>query len=170
MTILPLDPSATARPTRQILDDVARVFGRAPNAVRALATSQVALNAWWSFERALAASAVPKAVREQIAVLTATTNDCAYCASTHGAAARAALVSRADVLAAADATASDPTAQAALRFADAALRHRGDVPARDLAAARDLGLSDAFLLEVLAVVGINTFNNYYVRFCKPALD
>jgi hypothetical protein len=25
-------------------------------------------------------------------------------------------------------------------------------------------------LEILAVIAINTFNNLYVRFCKPALD
>lgn len=165
-----IDPEQATGAVRLILDEVQHAFGRTPNAVRALATSPSAVAAWWNFETALRDSSVPVAIREQIAVLVAVTNECDYCGAAHGAAARAASVSADDVLAARNATASDPAAQAALRFAAAALRERGDVPADELAAARAFGLSDAYLLEVLAVIAINTFNNFYVRFCQPAVD
>jgi uncharacterized peroxidase-related enzyme len=170
MSVQLVDPARASVSARTLLDEIGLAFGRTPNAVLALANSPAALAAWWSFETALRGSSVPVGIREQIAVLVAASNDCDYCGRAHAAAARAASVSPEDVLAAVHATASDPEAQAALRFAAAALRDRGDVSASELSAARESGLSDAYLLEILAVIAINTFNNLYVRFCKPALD
>jgi uncharacterized peroxidase-related enzyme len=168
--IAPVNPTDAAGRARDVLDFVDSAFGRIPNSVRVLAKSPVALAGWWSFQDVLGTGTLPRSVHEQLAVLTANTNGCEYCLSGHTAAARAAGVSAEDVAAARHAKASDPLAAAALEFAAAVLADRGDVANDTLDTARRAGLDDGDLLEIVAIVAINTFTNYYNRLAQPELD
>jgi uncharacterized peroxidase-related enzyme len=168
--IAPVNPAEAAPRAKEVLGLVNGTFGRIPNGVRVLANSPVALAAWWSFEGILGTGALPRSVHEQLAVLTADTNGCGYCLSAHTAAARGAGVSAADAAAARDAKASDPLAAAVLEFGAAVLAERGDVADEILQGARQAGLSDGDLLEIVAVVALNTFTNYCNRLARTELD
>jgi uncharacterized peroxidase-related enzyme len=165
-----VDPATATGPTEVLFRAVRARFGRIPNSLRVLATSPAAFSAWWEFDQALAAGTLPPSIHEQIAVLVATRNSCSYCLSAHTAAARAVGVSADDAVRAQRAGASDACADAALLFARDAIAACGDLPDAALQRARGAGLSDAQLIEILAVIAINTFNNLYVRLAAPALD
>lgn len=156
--------------TKDILDAVKRNFGRVPLGVRVLANSAAALAAWWDFERALDTGSLPRSLREQIAILTSSQNQCQYCVSAHTSAAMSFGVSPHDARSAQQGQATEAETAAALAFALDALQNRGDVSEAALVAARIAGWSDSQLLEILAVVAINSFNNYYTRFVQPPLD
>jgi uncharacterized peroxidase-related enzyme len=162
--VLPLVETATTTGrTWEILAAVEQRYGGVPNGLRVLAGSPVALEAWVAFDRTLARGSLSRALREQLAVLTAELNGCAYCLGVHSAGAVAAGVSGEDVLAARSGAASDPVAAAALQLAADVVRGRGAVADDALGLAREAGLTDAELLEVLAVVALNTFSNYVNR-------
>jgi uncharacterized peroxidase-related enzyme len=166
----PVDPGAACGPTKDLFDRVQQRFGRIPNAMKVLANSPPAFAAWWAFDEAMAGSSLPPSVHEQIAVLMANLNGCAYCLSAHTAAARAVGVSSADAAQARHGAASDEQAAAALAFARDAVAARGGVSDAALDRARSAGLTDAELIEILATVAINTFNNYYNRLAAPVID
>ena len=168
--IRPVDPDVATGPTQALFASVKGRFGRIPNAIKVLANSAPAFAAWWEFDQAMAESSLPPSVHEQIAVLMANLNGCSYCLSAHTAAARLAGVSASDASEARHATASDPLAAAALEFAWDAVTCRGDVTDATLARAHSAGLTDAQLIEILASVAINTFNNYYNRLAAPTID
>lgn len=170
MRIEPLEPSTTEGAVRTILERVERGAGRVPNALGVLANSPAALEAWWAFERALARGTLPARQREQLALLTASTNGCDYCFGLHATAARHLGLDPLDVEGARTAQASDPAALAVLAFARSAMSTCGAVADEDLDRARDAGLGDGQLLEVLAVVAINTFNNMVNRLAGTEPD
>jgi uncharacterized peroxidase-related enzyme len=166
----PVDPAAASGPTKELFDLVQQRFGRIPNAMKMLANSPPAFAAWWAFDQAMAGSSLPPSIHEQVAVLMANLNGCVYCLSAHTAAARAVGVSSADADHARHGAASDPQAAAALAFARDAVAARGDLSDAALGRARSAGLTDAQLIEILATVAMNVFNNYYNRMAAPAID
>jgi uncharacterized peroxidase-related enzyme len=168
--ITPLQPDDAPSETRELLDRIRNAFGTIPNGTRVLARSSAALDGWWAFHSALAASDLSRKLREQLAVLTATHNGCGYCLSGHTAAARAVGVSPDDAAAAQQGEASDPHAAAVLEFGAAVLHDRGDVADAVIDAARRAGLSDADLLDIIAVIALTTFTNYYNRLAHTELD
>lgn len=122
------------------------------------------------FSGALAAGSLSKPERERLAVLTAERNECGYCLAAHTLAGRVAGLSDRELDASRRGESSDPRAEALLQLADAVIEHRGNVPDHDLASAREAGLSDAELIEVVAEISPNTFTNYYNRLARPELD
>jgi uncharacterized peroxidase-related enzyme len=168
--ITPLDQTEAPEESNEILTVVNRASGMIPNVLKVLATSPPALHAWWNFKRAIGASKLPPTVHEQLAVLTAAHNGCAYCLSAHSAAARRLGLSVDEIEAAQRGEATDPLAATVLAFGAAVLAHRGDVPDDALDAARRAGLDDADLIDVVAFVVISTFTNYLNRLAHTELD
>ena len=171
MPRLPLvDPAETTGAARDIIDRVERSFGRVPNAIRVLANSSTALQAWWAFERALDRSALPPSLREQLALSTAGANGCGYCIGLHSAVAGRLGVGDDDIAEAIEGGSSDPAAAAVLRFARAAQATNGAVLDADLDEVRAARIDDGRLVEILAVVAINTFTNACNRLAETPAD
>lgn len=78
-----IDDSAAIGKTKQIFEAMRKHFGMVPNLARVLANSPAALNAYVSFDGALAQGALPAATREQIAIAVGNANACDYCLSAH---------------------------------------------------------------------------------------
>ena len=81
--ITPLEPSATAGTTRQMLDAVQATLGTTPNLMKTLAVAPVALKGYLDFNDTLSAGVLDRRFREQIAIAVAETNECGYCLSAH---------------------------------------------------------------------------------------
>jgi len=86
MSRIPLvsDQDATGS-VKEIFGALNKGLGLVPNMTRAMANSPAVLQAFAQFNSAMGASKLPGALREQIAVLTAESNACAYCLSAHSA-------------------------------------------------------------------------------------
>ena len=159
--IHPVDPATAEGKAKTLLDGVKAGIGSVPNMFRLLAASPATLEAYLSYNRALSHGALPAKVREQIALVTAETNGCDYCASAHTALGKHAGLSQDDITKALEGRAADPKADAAVRFAKLLLEKRGGISDSDFNRVKQAGLSEAEIAEIVAHVAINVLTNYF---------
>lgn len=157
-------------PARDLLDRVKARLGVTPNMMRTMANSPAVLAGYLEFSGALDKGALNARVREAIALAVGQANRCQYCVSAHTVLGGKAGLSAADLAAARAGDSSDTKTAAALKFALAVNTQRGRVGDADLTAARSAGLSEAEIAEIVAVVALNVFTNYFNHVADPEID
>lgn len=165
-----IDPTAATGKARELLDAVRAKLGKVPNMMRTMASSHVVLQSYLQFSEALGQGVLSHKLREQIALAVGQANACDYCLAAHTLFGKKAGLPEAEVQAARSAQSADPKVQAALRFASALARNRGAVADSDFAALREFGYGDAEIAEIIAVVSLNVFTNYFNTAAKIELD
>lgn len=165
-----VDPEhATGRP-KELLDAVEAKLGVTPNMMKAMAGSAV-LEGYLGLSGALGVGRLRAAVAERIALAVSESNGCSYCLSVHSHLAENVVrVQPADIHAARHYKSADPKAAAALKFAEALVWKRGAVSDGDIQAARDAGLSDAEIAEVVGHVAVNVLTNYFNKAFEIDVD
>ncbi|WP_306358120.1 MULTISPECIES: carboxymuconolactone decarboxylase family protein [unclassified Nocardia] len=163
MSRLPLvQPEQATGVAAGLLATVQKSLGVTPNMTKAMVNSPAVLQAYLGFSGALGGGKLPAAVREQIALLVAQENGCDYCLSAHTyIGTNLAGLQATDTERARRGQGTDPTAQAALTLAAAVVRTRGGIEDADVKAAREAGLGDEEIAEVLGNVALNVFTNYF---------
>lgn len=156
--------------TASKLNQVKARFGRVPNAMATFANSPVALDGFLELSKSVNHGRLNARQRELLALAIAQENECQYCLSSHTAfATRVGLSS--DAIHSARAAQSDNTFdQALVSFAMNVIQHRGLVPDEDLKSARDSGIDDGLMLEVVAVIALGTLTNYANRLADTDID
>lgn len=172
MARLPLiDPAEATGPAADLLTAVRQALGVTPNMTRAMANSPAVLKGYLELSGALAGGTLPLAVREQLALTVAEENNCDYCLAAHSyLATNVAGLEDDEVTAARHARATDPTAAAALRLAAAVTAGRGALSDADFTAARDAGLTDGQISEVIGHVALNVLTNYFNKAVQTDID
>ncbi len=165
-----VDPKQATGQAKELLDGVQAKFGMTPNLMKTLAHSPAALKAYLEFAEALSHGALDPKVREQIALTVGTANACEYCVSAHTALGKGAGVSSSDLAAARNATASDPKADAALKFARTVVVTKGGVTDGDLQNLKTAGYAEGEIAEIVAHVGMNIFTNYFNHVAQTEID
>jgi uncharacterized peroxidase-related enzyme len=156
-----VDPASATGAAAERLDDVKRTLGVVPNLARALANSPTALKGFLGLRGALEEGELSAADRERIALAVAEANGCTYCLSAHTYVAKnVAKVDEEEILAARRGTSADPRSAAVVELALKVVEARGSVAGADVAAAREAGLSEAEVVEVIANVALNIWTNY----------
>lgn len=165
-----LDPAKANADVRATLDAVKAKLGMVPNIVKTMALAPSVLNGYVSFSGAVGAGELPAKLREQIALVTAQTNGCDYCASAHQALGKMAGLSAEEIARSHRGQSADAKAQAALTFAQAVLGKRGKVSDSELAAIKAAGFSEGQVLEIVANVALNIFTNYFNNVADTEID
>lgn len=162
---------ADAQPAAQaLLDGVKKSIGVVPNLYQTIAHSPAALNAYLGFSKALSEGKLSAAQREQIALAVAGENNCDYCASAHTLIGKGAGVAEDELAANLSGTSSDQRTQAVLTFAKEVVAKRGFVSDADLQAVRAAGLDEEEIVEVITVVVLNIFTNYFNHIAETEID
>ncbi len=159
-TILPLDPTQASPEVASILQAVKTKLGRVPNLFLTLAKAPAALKTYLSASEALASGQLDAQQREVIALAVAEANGCDYCLAAHSAIGKMVGLDAGTILQARSGVPANGRQAALTAFARAVVRERGQVSALDLQAAREGGLDDQDLLEVVANVAVNVLTNY----------
>ena len=154
-----IDPNAATGRTKLLFDGLVKRRGRVSHMVRVLANSPAAVNAYFSFNAAMAGGELTAATRERIAIAVAQANGCETCLAAHTEFGRNEGISDAELDAARDAQSQDPIVAIALRFALSVMRNVGHVTDVELAEIRENGYSEAAIMEIIATVFINVFTN-----------
>ena len=155
------DPEHATGKSKELLDGVQAQLGVTPNMIKAMAGSTL-LEGYLGLAGALGRGRIRPAIAERIALAVAEANECSYCLSVHSyLAEHSARIEAIEVDAARGFTSSDPKADAALRFAASVVGTRGDVPTEAFESARNAGLSDAELAEIVGHVATNVLTNYF---------
>ena len=161
--ITPVDYATSEGRPKELLDAVKASLGATPNMTTTMARSAV-LDGWLSLSRALRKGSISAVNGERIALGVAEANGCAYCLSAHSyLGANVAKLDADELEKARHFESSDPNAAAILGFAEAVVSTQGGVSDNDIQAARDAGLSDAELGDVVGHVALNVLTNYFNR-------
>lgn len=156
-----VDPATATGKAKELLEAVKAKLGKAPNMMRSMAQSPAVLEAYLGFSATLGGGLLSAPVREQIALLTAQKNGCEYCLFAHTLLGKMAGLSEADAAAARKAEAADSKTAAILKFAAAVISGQGRVSDEEYIRARQAGLSEGEVAEVIANVALNIFTNYF---------
>ncbi|TMR99214.1 carboxymuconolactone decarboxylase family protein [Nonomuraea basaltis] len=172
MSGLPLiQPETATGQAADLLAAVQKALGVTPNMTKAMANSPAVLKAYLEFSGTLGGGSLTAAVRERIALLVAQENGCDYCLSAHTyIGTKLAGLSQDEATAARKGEADDSQAAAALILATVLVRNQGTVTDEQLTAARQAGLSDGEIAEVVANVALNVFTNYLNKAGRVAID
>ncbi len=168
--IHPVNPEAVDAKTAATLHAVKRKLGALPNIFTTFARSPAALHSYVQLNEALAGGRLTPRQREQIALAIAQENACQYCLSAHAAIGRGTGLGDEDVERARRGTASDATDRRITQFALEVARSRAEISDEDLAAARQAGLDDGLIVEIIAHVALNVLTNYLNKVAGTEID
>ena len=168
--IQPIDPAQAMGEMRRVFSELQAKFALVPNLFRVLANAPAALEGLMSLNVALAGGALDEKTREQLALAIAESNLCAYCLSAHTGVAAKIGLNKSEIDQAIRASAADARTNAILKLARAIVVQRGELTDADLARARAAGLSDGEIVETVANVALNIFENYVSHVARVPLD
>lgn len=168
--IQPLDPQTASGKTKELLDKVQKKFGKIPNIMRTMAQSPAVLDSYLSFSGALGASTLSPKLREQISLAVSQSNHCDYCLAAHSIIGKTTGLNEKEILDARRCEATDNKTKAALQFASQLVEKRGHVGNEDVQRVRQAGYSEGEILELIAVVALNLFTNYFNHVVETEVD
>ncbi len=158
--IAPVTPATTPEASKPTLEALKVKFGGVPKMFATFAHSPAALEAVAGYFGAMGKASLSARTQEAIAIAVAEANRCTYCLSAHTALGKLQGVPADELSGFRSGRAANPREQAILDLALAIVRTHGLDTARQLAAARQAGLTDAELVEVVSAVAQNVLTNY----------
>ena len=169
-TILPLDPTQASPEITSILQVVEAKLGRVPNLFLTLAKAPAALKAYLGASEAIGSGYLDAQQREVIALAVAEANACDYCLAAHSAIGKMVGLDADTILLSRSGVPANGRHAALAAFTRALVREQGQVSPLDLQAAREAGLDDQDLLEVVANVAVNILTNYTNHLAGTVVD
>lgn len=160
---LSLDQAPSA--ARTSLQGVEKGLGFIPNAFATLAHSPAALSGYLALSQALNKNSLTPAEREIAALAASEVNGCDYCVAAHSFFGSKVGLDPDDLLAARAGTLDGVAA-----LARAITLSRGQLSDAQLAAAREAGLDDAKIVDVIAQVSLLTLTNYLNNVAMTEID
>ena len=158
---IPQSISEAPEKSQELLTNVEKNLGSVPNLYRLVATSPVALEGLLSLSGALGRSSLTAATRERIALAISEYNGCEYCLAAHTYIGQNLVkLTDSEILSNRNGHSSDAKADAAIRFALAISKTKGNVSQDDFDEIRAAGYSDAAIIEIIGLVALNVFTNY----------
>lgn len=156
--------------SKELLENVNKAYGMIPNVIKVMANSPAVIESYLNFQSALDSSSLSKALREQLALVVAESNDCNYCLSAHTAIGKSLGLSIEEIEQNRFGLASDDKTKAALSFAKNVVENKGRVKDEDLQALRNEGYNDGEISEIVATVIVNIFTNYLNHIAGTEID
>ncbi|MBN6775777.1 carboxymuconolactone decarboxylase family protein [Pseudomonas granadensis] len=141
--------------TRPVLEGVKKKIGFLPNLFSTLAKAPVALDTYVQASAILGKTSLNAQQKEAVYLATSQVNGCDYCLAAHTLFAGKAGLSTEDIVAARH---GELNAYAAL--ARQLVETRGHLKDEQIAAARAAGIDDVKIIEVIALVAVQTLTNY----------
>jgi len=155
---------------RSLLDAIQSQLGMVPNFLRVFAHSPDALKAFLGLHHIANQGSLDAPTRERIALALAQKNQCEYCLSAHTAIGRKAGLSGEEIEANRAGSSVDAKAAVAVKFARALAEHNGEITNAELQSMRDVGYSEADIVEVITHVGMNILTNILGKSSRVEVD
>ena len=165
-----VDPATAEGKANTLLAGVKAKMGIVPNMMKTMARSPALLEGYLAFSGALARGVLAAAVREELALVVSQANGCEYCVSAHTQLAGRAGLSLEQITWAREGVSDDPKTQAVLSLALNILDAHGNISDEQLEDAREAGLSDAEVAEVVGHVALSTLTNYFNNLAGTEVD
>lgn len=141
-----------------------------PALFRTIGHSPAALAQLLAWDAALGKGALSRRDKELLELHVSELNGCAYCVSAHAAIAGGAGLTAAEIAAARRGAGANARENALLALARRVVRTGGGGAGGELARARAAGLSDAAIVDALAIVALKVFTNAVAQVAGTELD
>jgi uncharacterized peroxidase-related enzyme len=168
--IKPHTPQTAPEATRPLLDGLKQALGMVPNLYATIGASPAALGALLKWDQAIASGKLSKRELELINVHVSELNGCAYCVAAHHALGKMSGISDEDILSARDGRGSNERENALLALARRVAHGSAARAGTELARAREAGVSDGEVIEVLAAVASKVFTNAVAILAETEID
>ena len=156
---------------KESLEAIEGQMGFVPNGMAVAANSPASLKMMFAMDEALGQGELNFTQREMIALAVSQANNCRYCLSAHSEfCSMATDLEPTDIIRARLCEADDPKDQSMLDLAVAIVENRGELPENQLADARENGLSDSIIIEVISNVISAMYGNYINHVAKTDID
>lgn len=161
-SFVPVEPEAATGKATELLAQVQKSLGLIPNMTKVMANSPTLLQAYLALSRAVASGVLTPAVRERLAIATAELNGCEYCLSAHTYIGANIVKVDADELdKARRGESEDAHVAALLTLSNTIADNAGDVDEVDIKSAREAGVTDEEIGEIVANLALNILTNYF---------
>lgn len=163
MTHFPLiEPETASGKAAELLTQVQKSLGSTPNMTKAMANSPTLLKTYLALFSAVGTGTLPAAVRQRLAIATAQLNGCEYCLSSHTyIGANITKIDASELENARKGESADPHVAALLKLSNTIAESGGDVADTEIAAAREAGVTDEEIGELMANLALNILTNYF---------
>jgi uncharacterized peroxidase-related enzyme len=145
-------------------------MGKVINIFQNMGNSAATLKGFLDLSEAANRTSLPPKLREQIALAVGQTNHCQYCLSAHTMLAKGAGMNEQEIIKARHAESQDPKNRAILKFAKQVVENRGNVSNQDIASLKAAGVTDTELVEIILIIMVNMFTNYFNLITDPKID
>ena len=154
----------------EILERIGEALGGTPNIYRTAAHSPAALQSLWFQVGAAANMALTPRLREMIALRVAQFNGCSYSLALHTKMAKGCGIGADEVADCRKGFSRDQREQALLNLVTRVVENRGHHSGFEVEAVRRHGVSNAEIVEVIALVGLYTYTNYLDCVANTEID
>ncbi len=155
---------------KSLFDGIKKKLGRVPNIYATIGHSPVALKAVLDFGDALKGGEFKDQEVEAVALSIAQENDCGYCLAAHTAIAKMSGLTEEQTIQMRTGTVTDEKLKALTSLAKEIVVTRGRPSQATLDEFFAVGYSQAALVELVALVALNTFTNYFNHITEPVID
>jgi uncharacterized peroxidase-related enzyme len=158
----PVEPETATGKAAELLAQVQKSLGLTPTMTKVMANSPALLQGYLTLSSAVAGGTLRPAVRERLAIATAQLNGCEYCLSAHTyIGANIAKVDADELDRARRAESTDAHVAALLKLSNTIAENAGDVDDVEVKAAREAGVTDEEIGEIVANLALNILTNYF---------
>jgi uncharacterized peroxidase-related enzyme len=165
-----LRPGQVPADSKPTLDAFTKNIGFTPNMMATFALSPIAFNAWATLFGSLS-KVLDVKTRDSIGLAVSEVNGCNYCLTVHSfTAEHMAKLPPNEIILARKGHASDPKRDAAIQFARKVIETRGKVSDTDLKTVRDVGYTDANIMEIVSLVAMYSLTNFFNNVFDPEQD
>ncbi|WIX80693.1 carboxymuconolactone decarboxylase family protein [Amycolatopsis carbonis] len=168
---LALDQADLSTEQRELLEQTKAQLGKVPNLYAAIANGPATLRGYLALRDSLGHGVLDARTRVKLALLIAQENGCEYCVAAHTMrGSRLFKMSAQQLLDTRHALDDDHHTEAVLRVAVIVLRSGGRIDDKAIASAREAGVTDAELMEIVGHIALNVLSNYANHLAQPDLD
>ena len=166
-----VSPEQATGKTKELFNAIESKLGMVPNMMKTMGNSPALLEGYLNFSGALAGGTLGAKTGELIAIAVAESNSCDYCLSSHNyIGAKLLKLDENTLNAAREAYSADPKTAAILQFAKALLTKKGLVSDEEIKTAKDAGLSEGQIAEIVGHVALNILTNYFNHTANTEID
>jgi uncharacterized peroxidase-related enzyme len=166
-----INPAEATGKTKDLFNAIEGKLGMVPNMMRTMGNSAAVLEGYLNLSGALSHGTLNAKTGELIALAVAESNSCNYCLSAHSYIGEKLV--KIDVNALEDARSgksNDAKTAAILQFSKTLVSKSGLVNDADVNDAKNAGLTDAEIAEVVAHVALNILTNYFNNTANTVID
>jgi uncharacterized peroxidase-related enzyme len=166
-----LNPDKATGKTKELFTAIENKLGMVPNMMRTMGNSSAFLEGYLNLSAALGGGSLGAKTGELIALTVAESNSCNYCLSAHTYIGKQLVKIDAGTIGAArQGNSANAKIDAVLKFARVLVKKKGLVNDEDVAAAKQAGVTEGEVGEIVGHVALNILTNYFNNTANTEID